>query len=84
MHKISLMPKYKILVQAFKEGGVLIRVQRELFAHFKTLGGVRSGNFKMIFWEELLKAFHAVPVVKIIYATRYITFTLRKSALRLL
>ena len=54
MNKTSLRPKFKILVLAFVEEIMLIRIKTGELSSFKTLAGIESGNLKTIVGEESL------------------------------
>ena len=47
----------QIMMLTFVEGVLLIQIQKQ---SFKTLGGFRSGNLKVNFWRQSIKALHAV------------------------
>ena len=53
-----------MLVLAFVEGGMLIRI--------KTLGKVRNGSLKRIFWVQIFQVLHAEWACKV-YTLQYTT-----------
>ena len=61
---------YKILVPAFAEGSMLIRIQTEL-SSVKTIRGIRSGYLKVIFFGEPLKVPHIQCEHSKLYTLRY-------------
>ena len=57
MHRKNLSPKFRILVPAFVEGGMLIIINKTELSSFKTLDRVGSRFFKVIILGRASQSF---------------------------